>query len=138
MNHPDTLWNIEYHENPRLPKTDTIQMPTISFWEALVEVHVAMAQVNNNLKPKPDEVTSQPWQWPIDYSGQVLPVEMAQLNCSPYFVFLSPRFSPVGANRTTACTCWATPSFTGAIWCALRYCCWWRWWWQYCISAVCR
>lgn len=29
-----------------------------------------MAQVNNGLKPKENEITSRPWQWPINYKGQ--------------------------------------------------------------------
>ncbi len=28
-------------------------------------------QSNNNMKPKEGEVTSQPWQWPLNYQGQV-------------------------------------------------------------------
>lgn len=42
----------------------------ITFLQAFAEIHVAMAMVNNGLKPKEGEVTSQPWQWPINYRGQ--------------------------------------------------------------------
>eukprot|EP00730_Choanoeca_flexa_P014094 TRINITY_DN6033_c0_g1_i1.p1 TRINITY_DN6033_c0_g1~~TRINITY_DN6033_c0_g1_i1.p1 ORF type:complete len:773 (+),score=123.18 TRINITY_DN6033_c0_g1_i1:81-2321(+) len=69
LNDPNTLWNVEHHSNHRL-STNLTKLPSASFWEALVEVHVAMSMVNNGLKPKEGEVTSQPWQWPITYRGQ--------------------------------------------------------------------
>ena len=40
------------------------------FFQSMLELHYAMFSVNNNLKPKPEEVTSRPWEWPIDYKGQ--------------------------------------------------------------------
>jgi dolichyl-phosphate-mannose-protein mannosyltransferase len=38
-----------------------------SFFERLLESHAVMFQGNAGLKPKEGEVTSQPWQWPINY-----------------------------------------------------------------------
>ena len=38
-----------------------------SFLSKFVEAHTVMLQGNAGLKPKEGEVTSQPWQWPINY-----------------------------------------------------------------------
>ena len=38
-----------------------------SFVEKFLESHAVMTQGNNGLKPKEGEVTSQPWQWPLNY-----------------------------------------------------------------------
>jgi dolichyl-phosphate-mannose-protein mannosyltransferase len=73
--HPDptqlgTLWNVEYHApHPLLPNSSAAAAAP-SFWTALVELHHSMLSVNNNLVPKLDEVTSQPWQWPLNIKGQ--------------------------------------------------------------------
>lgn len=37
------------------------------FFERFLESHAVMIQGNAGLKPKEGEVTSRPWQWPIDY-----------------------------------------------------------------------
>lgn len=37
------------------------------FWSRFVESHAVMLQSNAGLKPKEGEVTSRPWQWPINY-----------------------------------------------------------------------
>lgn len=38
----------------------------------MYELHVVMKNVNNNMKPKEDEVVSKPWHWPILYKGTVM------------------------------------------------------------------
>ena len=38
-----------------------------SFLERFLESHAVMLQGNAGLKPKEGEVTSRPWQWPINY-----------------------------------------------------------------------
>lgn len=38
-----------------------------SFLERFFESHAVMLQGNAGLKPKEGEVTSRPWQWPINY-----------------------------------------------------------------------
>lgn len=49
-------------------------MPNVSFEvyapgfiEKFFESHAVMLQGNSGLKPKDGEVTSRPWQWPINY-----------------------------------------------------------------------
>lgn len=37
------------------------------FLSRLIESHAVMFQGNAGLKPKEGEVTSRPWQWPINY-----------------------------------------------------------------------
>ena len=37
-----------------------------NFLEKFLESHTVMLQGNSGLKPKEGEVTSQPWQWPIN------------------------------------------------------------------------
>eukprot|EP01137_Pigoraptor_chileana_P031262 Opistho-2@18832 len=65
----DNLWNVEAHINPKLPSGKPVSFRP-SFFSSFYELHVAMAEVNNGLKPKEGEVTSRPWMWPIDYRGQ--------------------------------------------------------------------
>lgn len=38
-----------------------------SFLERFFESHAVMFQGNAGLKPKEGEITSKPWQWPINY-----------------------------------------------------------------------
>jgi len=65
----NNIWNIEDNVFPKLPNTSfAIYGP--SFLEKFVEAHTVMLQGNSGLKPKEGEVTSQPWQWPINYKGQ--------------------------------------------------------------------
>ncbi|XP_063079994.1 protein O-mannosyl-transferase 2-like [Engraulis encrasicolus] len=65
---PSFHWNIEDHSNPKLPNI-SLEVLKPSFLEILVESHIVMFKTNNGMKPKEDEVTSQPWQWPINYQG---------------------------------------------------------------------
>lgn len=57
---------------------DFISVPNVSFdvyassfVERLIESHAVMLQGNAGLKPKDGEVTSRPWQWPINYRVQI-------------------------------------------------------------------
>ncbi|KAI8121822.1 Protein O-mannosyl-transferase 2 [Lucilia cuprina] len=40
------------------------------FLARFIESHAVMFQGNSGLKPKEGEITSRPWQWPINYRGQ--------------------------------------------------------------------
>lgn len=60
------LWNIEDNYFPRLPNVSVIVYAP-SFIEKFIESHAVMFQGNSGLKPKEGEVTSRPWQWPINY-----------------------------------------------------------------------
>lgn len=51
-----------------------ISVPNVSFsvyapgfFARFIESHAVMLQGNAGLKPKEGEVTSRPWQWPINY-----------------------------------------------------------------------
>ncbi|XP_006819012.1 protein O-mannosyl-transferase 2-like, partial [Saccoglossus kowalevskii] len=62
----NNLWNIEDHFNEKLPNS-SFEVFAPSFLESLRESHAVMVQSNSGLKPKEGEVTSRPWQWPINY-----------------------------------------------------------------------
>ncbi|KAI0210003.1 Protein O-mannosyl-transferase 2 [Lamellibrachia satsuma] len=67
--HKHTLWNIEQVLDTRLPNISfSVYAP--SFLEKFLESHAVMLQGNSGLKPQEGEVTSQPWQWPINFRGQ--------------------------------------------------------------------
>ena len=59
------VWNVEDNHFPRLPNV-SFEVYAPSFWERFVESHAVMLQGNAGLKPKEGEVTSRPWQWPIN------------------------------------------------------------------------
>ncbi|XP_076442071.1 protein O-mannosyl-transferase 2-like [Babylonia areolata] len=63
-------WSVEEVRDARLPNV-SFELYSPSFIEKLTESHAVMMQGNSGLKPKEWEVTSQPWQWPINYKGQV-------------------------------------------------------------------
>lgn len=65
----NTLWNVEDNHFPRLPNVSVVVYAP-SFLEKFIESHAVMFQGNAGLKPKEGEVTSRPWQWPINYRGQ--------------------------------------------------------------------
>ena len=67
---PNALWSLEEVIDPRLPNV-SFEVYSSSFFEKFVESHAVMTQGNSGLKPKEGEITSRPWQWPIDYRGQV-------------------------------------------------------------------
>lgn len=66
---PKNLWNIEDNYFPRLPNV-SFEVYAPSFLERFFESHAVMIQGNSGLKPKEGEVTSRPWQWPINIRGQ--------------------------------------------------------------------
>ncbi|KAH8315052.1 hypothetical protein KR059_003423 [Drosophila kikkawai] len=62
-------WNVEDNEHKLLPSVSfSIYAP--GFFARFLESHAVMLQGNAGLKPKEGEVTSRPWQWPINYRGQ--------------------------------------------------------------------
>ncbi|XP_034833789.1 protein O-mannosyl-transferase 2 [Maniola hyperantus] len=65
----NALWNVEDNIFDQLPKM-SFEVYASSFLERLIESHAVMLHGNAGLKPKEGEVTSQPWQWPINYRGQ--------------------------------------------------------------------
>ncbi|VVD04818.1 unnamed protein product, partial [Leptidea sinapis] len=65
----NALWNVEDNVYDGLPKV-SFESYASGLWERVVESHAVMLQGNAGLKPKEGEVTSQPWQWPINYRGQ--------------------------------------------------------------------
>ncbi|KAH9490335.1 hypothetical protein Btru_034988 [Bulinus truncatus] len=67
---PTSLWSVEEVIDARLPNV-SFEVYSPTFLEKLVESHAVMTQGNSGLKPKEGEVTSRPWQWPIDYRGQI-------------------------------------------------------------------
>ncbi|XP_055371779.1 protein O-mannosyl-transferase 2 isoform X2 [Condylostylus longicornis] len=65
----NAFWNVEENINENLPSVNfAIYGP--GFFERFLESHAVMFQGNAGLKPKEGEVTSRPWQWPINYRGQ--------------------------------------------------------------------
>ncbi|XP_063049418.1 protein O-mannosyl-transferase 2 [Engraulis encrasicolus] len=79
---PSSLWNIEDHSNPKLPNI-SLSVLKPSFLEILIESHIVMFKSNSGLKPKEDEVTSQPWHWPINYQG----IRFSGVNETDYRVY---------------------------------------------------
>ncbi|XP_068203321.1 protein O-mannosyl-transferase 2 isoform X1 [Palaemon carinicauda] len=66
---PNNLWNIEDNVFPKLPNS-SFEIYAPNFLEKFFESHTVMFQGNSGLKPKEGEITSQPWQWPINFKGQ--------------------------------------------------------------------
>ncbi|EDV95275.1 protein O-mannosyl-transferase 2 [Drosophila grimshawi] len=62
-------WNVEDNQHKQLPSVSfSIYAP--GFFARFLESHAVMLQGNAGLKPKEGEITSRPWQWPINYRGQ--------------------------------------------------------------------
>ncbi|XP_030754503.1 protein O-mannosyl-transferase 2 isoform X2 [Sitophilus oryzae] len=66
---PNGLWNVEENIFDALPNVN-FEVYAPSFLERFFESHAVMFQGNAGLKPKEGEITSRPWQWPINYRGQ--------------------------------------------------------------------
>nr|XP_036214847.1 protein O-mannosyl-transferase 2 isoform X2 [Bactrocera oleae] len=64
----NSFWNVEDNRNEKL-STVNLNMYAPSFFSTFVESHAVMFQGNAGLKPKEGELTSKPWQWPINYRG---------------------------------------------------------------------
>ncbi|XP_014228926.1 protein O-mannosyl-transferase 2 [Trichogramma pretiosum] len=65
----NALWNIEDNNYDKLPNV-SFQVYAPGFLKRFFESHAVMLQGNSDLKIKEGEVTSKPWQWPINYRGQ--------------------------------------------------------------------
>ncbi|CAG5118791.1 unnamed protein product [Candidula unifasciata] len=65
-----SAWSVEEVIDPRLPNV-SFEVYSPSFMEKFLESHAVMTQGNSGLKPKEGEITSHPWQWPVDYKGQI-------------------------------------------------------------------
>lgn len=61
-----------------------------SFLDRFIESHAVMFQGNAGLKPKEGEITSRPWQWPINYRVR----RKIATNKIKFFVFFRDSFSP--------------------------------------------
>ncbi|CAI4961531.1 BBT_HP_G0085820.mRNA.1.CDS.1 [Saccharomyces cerevisiae] len=63
-----TWWNIETHENERLPpRPEHFQYPKTNFLKDFIHLNLAMMATNNALVPDPDKfdyLASSAWQWP--------------------------------------------------------------------------
>ncbi|KAL1501793.1 hypothetical protein ABEB36_007053 [Hypothenemus hampei] len=66
---PNGVWNVEENIFENLPNVN-FEVYAPSFFERFLESHAVMIQGNAGLKPKEGEITSRPWQWPINYRGQ--------------------------------------------------------------------
>ncbi|GFY76878.1 protein O-mannosyl-transferase 2 [Trichonephila inaurata madagascariensis] len=74
----NNFWNIEDNYFPRLPNVSfEIYAPT--FVESFLESHAVMFQGNSGLKPKKGEITSKPWQWPINIRGQFFSAQQLRI-----------------------------------------------------------
>ncbi|CAG5106978.1 Similar to tw: Protein O-mannosyl-transferase 2 (Drosophila pseudoobscura pseudoobscura) [Cotesia congregata] len=69
MRDKNALWNIEDNRYPKLPNV-SFQVYAPGFLARFIESHAVMLQGNSELKVREGEVTSRPWQWPINYRGQ--------------------------------------------------------------------
>lgn len=63
------VWNVEENIFDKLENV-SFEVYAPSFLQRFIESHAVMFQGNAGLKPKEGEVTSKPWQWPINYKGQ--------------------------------------------------------------------
>lgn len=63
---PNAVWNVEENIFEKLANV-SFEVYAPSFFERFIESHAVMFQGNAGLKPKEGEITSRPWQWPINY-----------------------------------------------------------------------
>ena len=66
---PHALWNVEDNHFSKLPNSSVRDLAP-SFLSRFLESHQVMLQGNSGLKPKEGELTSRPWEWPINLRGQ--------------------------------------------------------------------
>ncbi|KYN26969.1 Protein O-mannosyl-transferase 2 [Trachymyrmex cornetzi] len=69
MRDKNGLWNIEDNQYAKLPNV-SFRVYAPGFLDRFLESHAVMLQGNSDLKVKEGEVSSRPWQWPINYRGQ--------------------------------------------------------------------
>lgn len=65
-------WNIESHENERLPSADNFTYPKPNFFKSFIQLNLAMMATNNALIPDPeknDQLASSFWEWPSLHVG---------------------------------------------------------------------
>lgn len=70
MRDKNALWNIEDNRYPKLPNV-SFQVYAPGFLARFIESHAVMLQGNSELKVREGEVTSRPWQWPINYRVRI-------------------------------------------------------------------
>lgn len=73
----NNFWNIEDNHHPSLPNI-SFEAYAPNFLDRFFESHAVMLQGNAGLKPKEGEITSRPWQWPINYRGQFFSASKGQ------------------------------------------------------------
>eukprot|EP00092_Neocalanus_flemingeri_P019544 GFUD01021174.1.p1 GENE.GFUD01021174.1~~GFUD01021174.1.p1 ORF type:complete len:722 (+),score=149.03 GFUD01021174.1:268-2433(+) len=66
---PNAMWNVEDNLFSKLPNSSVHDLAP-SFFSRFIESHKVMLQGNSGLKPKEGEMTSKPWEWPINLRGQ--------------------------------------------------------------------
>merc|ERR1712129_182973 len=66
---PHAMWNVEDNHFSKLPNSSVHDLAP-SFFSRFIESHKVMLQGNSGLKPKEGEMTSKPWEWPINLRGQ--------------------------------------------------------------------
>merc|ERR1719220_244633 len=66
---PNSMWNVEDNHFLKLPNSSVRDLAP-SFISRFIESHQVMLQGNSGLKPKEGEMTSRPWEWPINLRGQ--------------------------------------------------------------------
>ncbi|KMQ92342.1 protein o-mannosyl-transferase 2 [Lasius niger] len=66
MRDKNALWNIEDNQYAKLPNV-SFRVYAPGFLDRFLESHAVMLQGNSDLKVKEGEVSSRPWQWPINY-----------------------------------------------------------------------
>lgn len=69
MRDKNSLWNIEDNNYAKLPNV-SFQVYAPGFLDRFLESHAVMLQGNSDLKVKEGEVSSRPWQWPLNHRGQ--------------------------------------------------------------------
>lgn len=95
------------NENSLFPVPNvSFQVYAPGFFSRFMESHAVMFQGNAGLKPKEGEVTSRPWQWPINYkvkTGQCFYrqfTEMKFLSSSTGAIFLRQFLQSVPVRKS--------------------------------------
>jgi len=65
----NSMWNIEDNLFANLPNSSVSELRP-GFLSRFIEAHQVMLKGNAGLKPKEGEMTSRPWEWPINLRGQ--------------------------------------------------------------------
>merc|ERR1711994_1241011 len=66
---PNSMWNVEDNIFLNLPNSSVAELRP-GFLSRFIEAHQVMLKGNAGLKPKEGEMTSRPWEWPINLRGQ--------------------------------------------------------------------